>query len=113
MEENKGIIKIGNGLIKIDSKVMNICRGKALLIKVKEIKGPCKDDRCQIIYKTSAEILPIDDYLCIEQCIRRDLGNTTVLMERKIFDSIEKGREKVRIKISITGKIKIKGFTPC
>lgn len=112
MEENNNIIKIGSGLIIIDSKVINMCSGKALLLKVKEMTGPCKDDRCQMIYKISAEILPGNDFEISEKYVTTNIGNTTILMERKIFESIEKGREKVRIKISFAGKIKAKGFTP-
>ena len=112
MATEQNLIRVGNGLIKIDSTVMNISKGKVLLIQLNQIKGPCNDDTCQIIYKPEAEILEDRGYATDDHYLKTTMNDTIILVDKKMWESIQKGRQSILIKKGISGKIKIKGFTP-
>ncbi len=100
-------IKVGNGIIKINDKIMNIIENKILFIKIILEEGPCKDDLCPLIKKIAYEIN--DKYKFSETY--KISGSVKIELIKEVYDSINKGREKIYIKNGFKNKIEIKGFS--
>lgn len=100
------IIKIGNGYIDMDEKIINALRNKVLLIKIVIEKGPCTDNLCPLIKKISYEIndgYRFNDTIKINEPVK-------IEMYKEIYNSINKEREKIKIKKGFKG-IEIKGIS--
>jgi len=100
------IIKIGNGSIDVDEKLIDILKDKVLLIKITMEKSPCTDNLCPLIKKISYEIN--DNYKFNDTYKIND--NIKIEMYNEIYNSINKEREKIKIKKGFKG-IEIKGIS--
>ncbi len=100
------LVKIGKGSVDIDNKIKDILNNKVLLIKITAEKGGCTDNLCPLIRKVSYEV---NDNYTLEDT-HKIYEPVKIEMYREIYESIDKGREKIKIKKGFKG-IEIKGIS--
>ncbi len=100
-------IRVGNGSIEIGDKEVKLIGHRVLSISIMTIQGPCTDEMCPLIKKPVCTIIDgftsIDNYR-IENPIK-------IEMLQEVYNSINRDRQKVKIKYKIGGKLEIKGLS--
>lgn len=101
-------IPVGNGVVIIDMSLKKeLFQGKYIVMRSVGESGPCQDGMCQIIrdLKISLEIPVEDDSLLVFA------GEGVFLaMDKSVYRSIDKGRERIKVYKNILGNLAVKGF---
>ena len=100
-------IKIGKGTMEIGDKIIKLIGNKVLSVSVIAVQGACTDEMCPLIKKPQCNItkdFEIKDSYKIYNPVK-------VEMPDEMYYSIDKGRQCVKVKLSLNGKIEIKGLS--
>ena len=100
-------IKVDNGSIEIGDKEVKLIGHRVLSINVITIQGPCTDEMCPLIKKPVCTI--IDDFTPGDNFIIEN--PVKIEMQQEVYNSINRERQKVKIKYKIGGKLEIKGLS--
>ncbi|MCL5802393.1 MAG: hypothetical protein ACYCSA_00075 [Thermoplasmataceae archaeon] len=101
-------IPIGRGKITVSGNVVKLLsRGKYLTIRTAVSQSPCTDGLCQRIIEAEIALeTPNDD-----ENLRIFAGDGIFLgIDQNIFASVDRGREEVIIKKSLSGKLIAQGL---
>lgn len=108
MKENTLEIKIGKGKLLIGSNVLEIMNEGTLSVTLLEDKGPCNDVSCQLIQKIQVQE---GREKSGRDMIDLEVDGRRLSLERRIFTSIDRGRQTVSVRMGRSGKFSVKGFT--
>ena len=96
-------IPVGNGKINVSKNVVKLLStGKYLTIRTAVSQSPCTDGMCQRIIEAEIAVeTPTND-----ENLRIFAGDGIFLgIDQNIFASVDKGRESITIKKSLSGKL--------
>ncbi len=100
-------IPVGKGRIIISNSLKPAAiAGNYIILEAKSRPGPCNDKDCQPIYYPEIRIsqLPEDSH-------RLFAGEGYMLaMDAAVFNAIDRDRQTVTLKRSLTGKISVRGL---
>lgn len=100
-------IPVGKGTIEFRGDISRFLRGHFYIqIFHSDQPGPCNDELCTMLtsfHVVASDLVP-EDYRIIA-------GNGFyIIIEPAIYDSIDKNRQNVLLKIGLSGKASIKGL---
>ncbi|WP_393970948.1 hypothetical protein OXIME_001193 [Oxyplasma meridianum] len=101
-------IPVGKGKITVTRSVVKLLvTGKYLTIRTVVSQSPCTDGMCQRIIETEIGIESPGDY----PDMRIFAGDGIFMaIDQNVFSSVDKGREEVVIRRSISGKLIAQGL---
>ncbi len=100
-------IQIGNGSIEIGDKEVKLIGNRVLSISVTTVQGPCTDEMCPLIKKSACAIIESfssNNNYRIENPLK-------IEMPEEVYNSINRERQKIKIKSKIGRKLEIKGLS--
>jgi hypothetical protein len=100
-------IQIGNGSIEIGGREVSLIGDRILSISVVTVQGPCTDEMCPLIKKPVCSLV---DHFTLTDNYRIE-APLKIEMQYEIYNSINRERQKVKIKYKIGGKFEIKGLS--
>jgi hypothetical protein len=108
MKDHTLDIKIGKGAITINGKVVRQIGRMKVSIRVRDIKGPCTDDSCQIIKKL---IIEVGDEVMVDGLEPVTDQELSIYLDPEVFRSIDKGRQKGIVLEASRQGFHLKGFS--
>ena len=102
MAVGKGNVELGNGVVKV-------VEGKYLVLELREEKGPCLDNMCQLKAEINVRILENINDPSSYEIIRRE--KFTLAISKAVWHAIDKDRQGVSIRKGRFGNLSVKGFS--
>ncbi|BAB60341.1 TVG1228987 [Thermoplasma volcanium GSS1] len=99
--------QVGAGKVLVDENITSSLNGKYILLTTRVESGPCLDGMCQVIRELQAEIVDrVSENLLF-------FGNEKVkiAMDKSVYNSINKGREEIKLKYGRGYKLFVSGFS--
>ncbi len=100
-------VKIGKGTMEIGDRVIKLIGNRVLSLSVITVKGPCTDEMCSLIRKPKCNVT--DNYVLQNAYVVKE--PIKIEMPQELYYSIDREREHIKVKISLNGKIEIKGLS--
>jgi hypothetical protein len=100
-------IQVGNGNIDIVDKAIKLIGNRILSMSVITTQGACTDEMCPLIKKIVCNItdnFEMNSSYKIQSPVK-------IEMPQEVYYSIDKERQHIKIKISLNGKLEIKGLS--
>ena len=101
-------IEVGKGAILVDEDVLFYAKGRTLMMDLVAEKGPCTDDYCKVIMSLSLRVQADPPNKNLKMY---DAGDCVIAMTDAVYRSIDRGRERVSIKKTLSGNLLAKGFS--
>ncbi|MEM3676228.1 MAG: hypothetical protein QXV22_04135 [Thermoplasmataceae archaeon] len=101
---------VGKGKVLVGRDLFPLGKGEFIILDLRQAKGPCSDDSCQIGYELEARL---DNYSNTGSYIEIASEEGKILVHPLVYQSIDLAREKVTIGRGFRGKLKHRGFYFC
>ena len=101
-------IPVGKGRIIISRSLMSVATaGNYIILEAKSRPGPCNDKDCQPIFYPEVRISQVPD-----DSHRLFAGEGYMLaLDGAVFNAIDRDRQTVTVKRSMTGKLSVHGLS--
>ena len=100
-------IQIGKGSIDIGDKALKLIGNRVLSISILTTQGACTDEMCPLIKTAVCEIK--DNFST--NTLYKIQDPVKIEMPQEVYNSIDRERQHIKLKISLKGKPEIKGFS--